>query len=135
MKRFRLHAKGLATVEMALILPILCLLTFGVMEYGWMFLKAHQINNAARNGARVAVTIDATTTQVTSSISTMMTKFGMGASGYSVTISPGVSQVPTGQTVTVSLLVPYNKIKLLGLPFLPVPSSLTASVSMAKEGL
>ena len=33
--------------EAALVLPILLLVTFGAIRYGWFFLKAQQITNAA----------------------------------------------------------------------------------------
>jgi len=64
-----------------------------------------------------------------------MNKSGMGGSGYILTITPGVSGLPAGQNITVEISVPYGNVKLLGLSFLPAPSSLTASVTMAKEGL
>jgi len=46
------NTKGIATIEMALLLPILCMLTFGVMEYGWMFLKAQSWRSSGSNRRR-----------------------------------------------------------------------------------
>jgi Flp pilus assembly protein TadG len=44
--------RGAAMVEMALILPILFLLCFGVLEYGYRFMKQSELNNFAYIAAR-----------------------------------------------------------------------------------
>lgn len=46
--------KGATLVEFALILPLLFMLVFGVCEYGWAMYVSNSINNAAREGARLA---------------------------------------------------------------------------------
>ncbi|HEX8834732.1 MAG TPA: TadE family protein [Abditibacteriaceae bacterium] len=46
--------RGQAIVEMALVLPVLIALIIGIMEFGWMVKNSMQINNAAREGARMA---------------------------------------------------------------------------------
>ena len=76
----------------------------------------------------------ATTAEIQAGVATWMTMAGMGGSGYVVTISPAdVSLMNLGETLTVSVSVPYANIDL-GIPFVPVPATLEASVSMAKEG-
>ncbi|WP_296710270.1 TadE family protein [Eubacterium sp.] len=47
--------KGQDIVEFALVLPILALLLFGIIDYGWIFFNEARIGNAAREGARFAV--------------------------------------------------------------------------------
>ena len=42
-------------VEAAIVFPILLMLTLGAIEYGWLFLNAQQVTNAARQGARIAI--------------------------------------------------------------------------------
>ena len=44
--------RGAAMVEMAMVLPILFLLCFGIMEYGYRFMKQSQLNNYAYIAAR-----------------------------------------------------------------------------------
>ena len=44
--------RGAAMVEFALVLPILVLLVFGIMEYGYRFMKQSQLNNFAYVAAR-----------------------------------------------------------------------------------
>jgi Flp pilus assembly protein TadG len=44
--------RGVALVEFAMVLPLLCLLIFGVIDFGFMVNRDTLINNAAREGAR-----------------------------------------------------------------------------------
>lgn len=46
---------GAAMVELAVVLPILVLLLFGIMEAGWFFAQQVEVRNAAREGGRLAV--------------------------------------------------------------------------------
>ncbi|MEI6179726.1 MAG: TadE family protein [Chloroflexales bacterium] len=47
-------AKGQSIVEMALMLPILLVVIFGIIELGWLIFAYSTISQAARNGAEVA---------------------------------------------------------------------------------
>jgi Flp pilus assembly protein TadG len=126
---------GLATVEAALVFPLLLLLTLGIIEYGWLFLKAQQVTNATRNGARLAITPDATTQEVVNTIDSLMAAAGMAGSGYAVSIIPGdVSAPAVGEAIYVQVTVPCANIIIINIPLLPTPVSLQASVAMAKEG-
>ena len=131
MKRRRLRP-GMAAVEAAIIFPLLLTLTFAMIEYGWMFLRQEQVVNTARQAARLASTPDATSAQVTSRIGTLMSGYGMGSSGYTATVS-SVS-VATGQTVSVTVSVPYANVQITGVNLFPTPSTISGSVSMEKEG-
>jgi Flp pilus assembly protein TadG len=120
---------------MTLVVSILLVLTLGAVEYGWLFLKQEQLTNASRQGARIAATVDATNSQVTTQISTMMTAYGLGSSGYTTTLNPtDVSTVAKGQTLSVKVSVPYTNIGITKFSLLPVPTTLSASVTMEKEG-
>ena len=126
---------GTVLVETALILPLLLILTFGLIEYGWMFYKTEQISNAARQGVRVAVRPDATVPQVQGSVGSLLNAAGLGSSGYDVSLTPSdISKAKPGDLLMVQITVPYQNIRLTGLRLLPTPDSLTAAVSMAKEG-
>lgn len=46
--------KGSALVEMAFVLPLLILLVVGICEFGWAMYVNNTLNNAAREGARLA---------------------------------------------------------------------------------
>ena len=124
---------GVVLVEMAIVMILLFLLLFGLIEYGFMLLRAQQITNAARYGARIGITIDSTNTRVEQAIAAAMSAAGMGDSGYTITFLPGDVSGLTGREelkITVSVL--YANVGA-GMPLVPVPTNLTASVSMASE--
>jgi len=136
-KRIKANQKrGQVLVEAALVFPILLLLTFGLIEYGWLFLRMESISNAARNGARLAITPDATSAEVISEIDIMMDSAGMADSGYTVTLTPSdISSIQPGDILTVRIVVPnYEDISLTGAPLIPVPDQIERYVTMAKEG-
>ena len=43
--------RGIETIELAICLPVLLLVTFAGFEYGWLVLRSMQIDQAARAGA------------------------------------------------------------------------------------
>lgn len=47
--------KGGAAVEFALVLPILLLILFSILEFGWFFFNQYVFNHAVSAGARAAV--------------------------------------------------------------------------------
>jgi Flp pilus assembly protein TadG len=52
---------GAAAVEMALVLPILLLLVFGIIEFGFIFNRYISVTHAAREGVRhLALGVDPT---------------------------------------------------------------------------
>ena len=113
----------------------LLLLTIGLFEYGWLFLKQHHTANAARRGARVAIGPYATNDKVLTAVAASMEKAGMLDSGYSVPLSPTDVSLPyTSEILCVEVSVPYQNVALTHALLVPVPANLRASVSMAKEG-
>jgi Flp pilus assembly protein TadG len=132
------RSRGVLLVEAAIVLPLLLILSFLLLEYGWLFLKAEQVSNAARHGARKAIVADAKHEDVLKAISDLMTNAGL--TDYP---PPQISSLDVEKgaiiTVTVSVNVINNpQVDVLGLSgaggFFPVlPTQLSSSVSMAKE--
>lgn len=57
MSKLRAHGRqeeGATLVEFALVLPLLVLLLFGIMEFGWLFARNLDVRHGAREGARLA---------------------------------------------------------------------------------
>jgi hypothetical protein len=50
----RRQARGQSIVEMAFVLPILLIVLFGIIEFGWMIFAYSTVSQAARNGAEAA---------------------------------------------------------------------------------
>ena len=128
-------SRGAALLEMAIVLPLLLLLTLGLIEYGWMVMKQSQLSDVTRYAARQAALPNATNASILANITTAMTSDNLNNSGYTVTTNPtNVAGVASGLPVSITISVPYANIGLLNTPFIPVPTSLSASVTMAKEG-
>jgi Flp pilus assembly protein TadG len=126
--------RGIATLEVAIVLPLLLILIAAVIEYGWVLLKVQQITSATREGARVAALPDSTNADVQAAVLAAMTVADLSGSGFTLTINPGdITVLGSGETVTVSLSVPYSNIEL-GMPLVPTPGTLSSSLTMAKEG-
>lgn len=55
--------EGASAVELALVLPILILLVFGIISFGTLFAQQLALNNGVRQGARLAVVEGSTAAQ------------------------------------------------------------------------
>ncbi len=56
--RIRKNESGAEALEFAFVIPILLLLVFGIIEFGWIFHGYITLSGAAREGARAAVVMD-----------------------------------------------------------------------------
>ena len=109
--RFR-RSDGQTLVEFALVLPILCLLLFGVIQFGIVFNNYIDLTDAVRAGARKA----AVSRQAADPVGTA-TQAVVSSAG-DITINPAKVSVTStwqpGDDVTVQASYPYS-ISLLGL--------------------
>ncbi|MHB1125752.1 MAG: TadE/TadG family type IV pilus assembly protein [Bacillota bacterium] len=120
---------GQALVELALILPVLIILLFGVIEFGRIFQAYLTVTYAAREGARAGATgqPDSAVAQIVSEAST-----GLDTSILQVAVSPTGSRVP-GDPLTVSVVYPITvRGPFLGAVF-PEPFLVTGRVVMRVE--
>lgn len=134
--------RGTAIVETALILPLLLLLTFGGIKYGWLFIKWQQTTNVARHAVRYAIRPTINSADAVDLIDDLMPKVGMDT--YTPSVTYGGDDYPpndehggqpVGDTVTVRIDVPVASIDILKMPLLlPTPTTLTARMTMSKEG-
>ena len=53
--KYRFSQRGASAVEFALILPLLIVLTFGIIEFGLLMYNQQVLTNAAREGARYGI--------------------------------------------------------------------------------
>lgn len=131
----RASCRGVAVIEIAIILPLLLLLVLGAIEYSWLFMKSHQITNAARQAARVGAMVDSDSAKVVQAATDALAAGGIDSLNIQITVNPtDVLNLLAGDLLTVEVLIPYNDVSLLQLPLIPTPTQLRASVSMAKEG-
>jgi Flp pilus assembly protein TadG len=134
-RKKRTRRRGAAIIEAAVVMPLVILLVFGVIEYGWMLLRCQDISNAARAGARAGVRFGASAATATDAVTTAMTNSGLQGSGYVVTLTPSdPTTLSPGQPLTVQISVPYSNIAAINIALIPTPANIRASVVMAREG-
>lgn len=136
--------RGTAAVEAALMMPLIMLMTFALIKYGWLFVKVQQVNNAARHGARVAARADSDNGIIDPEIAALMGSIWPDGAGsppdgwYVVTTDPVIidGDLPSGTIVTITITVPYagTPLDIMSMPLVPVPGSIGGTASMAKEG-
>ena len=126
--------KGTSTVEAIIILPLLVLMTFGGLKYGLLFLRAQQVTNVARQACRLAIRPGADNTLVNDEIDRLMAAIGFSTSDYSVSM-PDVASVPLADDVTLAIILDTDSVDNLTLVnWLPLPPTITARITMCKEG-
>lgn len=110
---------GQATVEMALTLPLLLLLIFGMLEMGWLASTRLLLDNITREGVRtgiVATSASQNTTDVTNRINSMKPSYMTGTINITITYS-NASNFRDGDITVVST---YNLA-----PLTPITAFLT----------
>lgn len=127
--------QGAALVEAAVVMPILILVTFGAIKYGWLIYRLQQVTNVTRQAARLAIRPSATDAEVVAAVDAWMGRAGLTKDLYTTEIQ-NLGASP-GSAITVSITVPTDSTKIdlvqtRGL--LPKPKDLSVSVTMSKEG-
>jgi len=90
---------GVALVEAAFVLPILLVLAIGMLDFGRAFQTKSLLDQAAREGARVAVLTSPDLDIVTARVNAILAPAGITATGVTVT---GPTAGTFLDTVTVS---------------------------------
>lgn len=105
--RLRQSRRGAHIVEMALVLPILIMVVFGIIEFARANQIRQTVKQAAYEGARVGITTDATVTTVQARANSILSSVGI--TGGTVTVSPNPLTTSTAfVTVTVSASATAN---------------------------
>ncbi len=106
MLRRRTRRRGAAAVEFALCVPVLLTVLFAIVEYSRVLQIQHAVRQAAFEGARAGVVLDAATSDVTTAANNIVN--ALGITNATVTVSPNPISY-TSQTVTVTVsAVPAN---------------------------
>ena len=129
--------RGAATVELALCVPFLVTLTFGMLEYSSSVMLKTRMLSAAYESARLATrpatsqTTAATASQVTSQCQSLLTQ--LGVKGATVTLTPAnLSAVTPQSVVTVSIVAPFNQNSLTTI-VIPSTNTVSARATMIVE--
>jgi Flp pilus assembly protein TadG len=109
MKSTETNERGAAALELALILPILVLLVFGIIEFGRGYNANVEIQGAVREGAR-SLSLGGTTSQAESTVQAAASNLTPITFSNETTCSPrdGASVPPKNATITATYNLSYN---------------------------
>lgn len=124
--------RGAAVVEFAIVAPVFFLLVIGLIEFGRALMVQQVLTNASRVGARTAIGLNATTTQVVNA--TTEYAQGVSVSGVQVSVTPSPAAAEAGDPITVTVTIPYEEVSWLPAPWFINDTTLSASSIMRKEG-
>jgi Flp pilus assembly protein TadG len=130
--RCRQRRVGAAVAEFAVVVPVFFVLIFGMIEYGRMVMVVQILTNAAREGARVAVSDTSTTAGVKAASNQYLTAANISNTTITVTPDPPTSAA-AGTTVSVQVSVPFNKVSWLPSPWFLGSRTLSYTATMRRE--
>lgn len=132
-RRFMASARGSESAESVVALPLICIVIFSGLEYGWLALRSLQVDAAARAGARQAAMAGVSASAVEEAVVAALRRSGMNSG--SVTIDPAdPTQAGAGEVVSVQVAVDYSEVGLMGLArLMPLPESVSGRAAMVKE--
>lgn len=129
---------GGAVLEFALVLPLLISLLLGMLEFGRAFMVATAMTTAAREGARAGCVVNGSNTQVLSAVSTALANQNINTAHLSTTVKvngvvANASTASTGNSISVTVIIPYNDVSWVGLGKFLGNKNLTAYAVMRRE--
>ena len=134
--------RAAALVELCLVLTILLVCSLGVGEYGYAWFVKHNLQGAAREGARAAIVPGATPQSVTDAVRLVMDAGRMGGAGYEVAVTDAagravdVAAAPAGTMIQVEVRCTWRAVGIHVMPFggIDPAAVLRARTVMRKEG-
>lgn len=124
--------RGAAVVEFAVVAPVFFLFVFGMIEYGRMVMVEQILTNAAREGARVGILDNSTTSDVDAAVNQYLTAANITGATITVTPSPP-SSASYGSPVSVQVAVSFNNVSWLPSPFFLGGTTLSYTATMRRE--
>lgn len=104
-KGFLKNESGQSMVELAVALPILLLLVFGIIDFGWLFYNKMSVENASREAVRYAI-VNSDEPGVAAEVSAIAKEICMGAEDTLVTLSMSGGNAVVTVTKQVAVLTP-----------------------------
>ncbi len=107
---------GATTVEMALVLPILLTLVFGIMQVGYAFMVQHALQDAARKGCRTGTLPNRSNATVTATVNNTLATAGLTNTTITIQVNNVASNVAAavnGDYVSVQVSMPLSNAILI----------------------
>lgn len=131
--RMMSRRRGAAAVEFSLTLPILIVLSLGIIEYGWMFQRYNSLHTALRDAARAGATeLDGPTAiaTATAQLDDNIAFYGFCSGGGAGCVQGTVSAPGTPENV-ITLQGRWQYAPITGFPVPGIPDLLDAEVTFA----
>jgi len=125
--------RGAAIVEFAFIAPVFLTLVVGTIELSRAIVVQQLLTNASREGARIGSydTTTATAT-ITSAVNSYLSNEGI--TGATTVVSPNPPSIAAdGQSLSVTVSIPFNNVSWLPSPFFMGGQTLQAVSVMCRE--
>jgi Flp pilus assembly protein TadG len=125
--------RGMATVELAILMPLLTLMLFGLWEVSRLVAVKQSIANAAREGARQASTGRLTNSEVEAVVTRYLQNIGLPTAHVQITVSNltqagvDVKQAAQLDRVKVGVSIPFGDVRLLSSSFAINPDTRVGS--------
>jgi Flp pilus assembly protein TadG len=135
--RKRRYEAGTTIVEATIVLPLMLMLTFGIMEFGISFTRWNSLTNAVREGARAGVVfrVPCASGAVTSLVETTVADFadssGIDPANITTTVTGACGG--TGTQLIVTSIVPYDYVAVAALAGFAPSTNLSARTVMRNE--
>ena len=114
--------RAAVTVETAFALPVLFLVVFGLMGIAYAFMVQHLMQDAARQGCRVAVCPSSTNTKVTDTVNALLQAGGISKATTTILVNDVPADVCTAtanNNICVQITIAASDVALLpGLSYL-----------------
>lgn len=132
---FRKTEKGQAVVEMALILPVLLLIIFGIIEFGRILNTYMIITEISREGARAGC-VGGSDSDIRSTVRSRATDSGLDAAlinDTDIVITPNTGSRLRGESLQVRVSYPVDIIAPLLGPIIGDPYIVSSQTTMRVE--
>lgn len=127
---------------MTFVMSLLLLLSFGMVEFGHFFYIKHNLQAAAREGARAGIVPSATNQNVIDAVTASMQLAGLTPAQFTVQITNtatppvaiDVATVTPGTSVKVTVTCTWGTVGVRPMALMPANKSVIGATVMRKEG-
>jgi Flp pilus assembly protein TadG len=132
--------RGAAVLEMTAVMFTLLVLAFGMVEAGYFLFIKHNMQAAAREGARAGIVPGSDTQAVNNAVAATLKAAGLDGVSYTTKITNtndvaiDVATVPAGTAVKVSVSIKWGDVGVRPLGILSANKHVKGATVMRKEG-
>lgn len=126
-------------LEAAIILPVLLMVVFGAIEFGYAVYVKHSLHGAACAGVRAGIVPGSTNADVRAAVNEAMARGGLGEATFTIEIrnaatdsAASVESLAEGDAVLVVISAPWSQYSAISSGYLS--GDLTGRAIMRREG-